>query len=47
MHGFLQTTFYFGYMSMIAISLGVLCGTIAHSASSRFVRIIFRNVKVD
>ena len=47
MHGFLQTTFYFGYMTMIATSLGILCGTIAHGASSRFVRIIFQNVKVD
>jgi transmembrane 9 superfamily member 3 len=47
MHGLLQTTFYFGYMTMIATSLGILCGTIGHGAASRFVRAIFQNVKVD
>jgi len=47
MHGFLQFCFYFGYMSLIAINLGLLCGTLGHAASSRFVRAIFQNVKVD
>lgn len=47
MTGFLQTSFYFGYMSMIAINLGILCGTLGHGAASRFVRTIFQNVKVD
>lgn len=47
MHGFLQTSFYFGYMALIAINLGLLCGTLGHFAASRFVRAIFQNVKVD
>lgn len=47
MHGLLQTTFYFGYMTLIAVSLGLLCGTLGHAAASRFVRAIFQNVKVD
>ncbi|GKY91101.1 hypothetical protein MPSEU_000082900 [Mayamaea pseudoterrestris] len=47
MHGLLQTTYYFGYMSLIAINLGLLCGTLGHGAASRFVRAIFQNVKVD
>jgi transmembrane 9 superfamily member 3 len=47
MHGFLQTMFYFGYMAMISTTLGILCGTLGHGASSRFVRIIFQNLKVD
>lgn len=47
MHGLLQTMYYFGYMSLIAISLGLLCGTIGHGAASRFVRVIFQNVKLD
>jgi transmembrane 9 superfamily protein 3 len=47
MNGFLQCTFYFGYMSLIAIHLGLLCGTIGHGAASRFVRAIFQNVKVE
>ena len=47
MNGFLQTSFYFGYMGLISLSLGILCGTLGHAAASRFVRAIFQNVKVD
>jgi transmembrane 9 superfamily protein 3 len=47
MHGFLQTAFYFGYMTLIALNLGLLCGTLGHVSASRFVRAIFQNVKVD
>jgi len=47
MHGLLQTSFYFGYMTLIAVSLGLLCGTLGHGAASRFVRAIYQNVKVD
>ena len=47
MHGFVQTCFYFGYMSLISLGLGTLCGTLGHFAGSKFVRTIFQNVKVD
>lgn len=47
MHGLLQTTYYFGYMALICVNLGLLCGTIGHGAASKFVRAIFQNVKVD
>jgi transmembrane 9 superfamily member 3 len=47
MHGLLQTVYYFGYMTLIALNMGLLCGTIGHGAASRFVRAIFQNVKVD
>jgi transmembrane 9 superfamily member 3 len=47
MNGFLQTSFYFGYMSLISVALGILCGTLGHGAASQFVRAIFQNVKVD
>lgn len=47
MHGFLQTSFYFGYMLLLSLHLGLLCGTVGHGAASRFVRAIFQNVKVD
>jgi transmembrane 9 superfamily protein 3 len=47
MNGLLQTLFYFGYMTLISIHLGVLCGTIGHASASKFVRAIFQNVKVD
>ena len=47
MTGFLQTLFYFGYMALISLTLGALCGTIAHCSASKFVRTIFQNVKLD
>jgi transmembrane 9 superfamily protein 3 len=47
MSGFIQTMFYFGYMSLVALTIGALCGTIGHLAANRFVRTIFQNVKVD
>jgi len=47
MNGFLQTSFYFGYMGLISIALGLLCGTLGHMAAAKFVRAIFQNVKVD
>lgn len=47
MTGFLQTMFYFGYMTLLSLTLGTLCGTIGHFSASRFVRTIFQNVKLD
>ena len=47
MNGLVQTAFYFGYMFLISLVLGVLCGTLGHWAASKFVRTIFQNVKVD
>jgi transmembrane 9 superfamily protein 3 len=47
MHGLVQTSFYFGYMMLISMGLGTLCGTLGHWAANRFVRAIFQNVKVD
>jgi transmembrane 9 superfamily protein 3 len=47
MHGLLQTSYYFGYMALICLNLGLLCGTLGHGAASAFVRAIFQNVKVD
>mmetsp|Transcript_27283 Transcript_27283/g.56526 ORF Transcript_27283/g.56526 Transcript_27283/m.56526 type:complete len:695 (-) Transcript_27283:340-2424(-) len=47
MSGLVQTSFYFGYMLLISMGLGTLCGTLGHWAGSNFVRTIFQNVKVD
>ena len=47
MHGLLQTAFYFGYTFLLTLSIGLLCGTLGHNASSQFVKRIFGNVKVD
>ena len=45
MHGMLQFCFYFGYMALISINLGLFGGTLGHAAASQFVRAIFQNVK--
>jgi transmembrane 9 superfamily protein 3 len=47
MHGLVQTSFYFGYMMLISMGMGILCGTLGHWAANKFVRTIFQNVKVD
>lgn len=47
MTGFLQSTFYFAYMAMFSIALGLMCGTIGHFGASVFVRTIFQAIKVD
>ncbi|EED92654.1 endomembrane protein EMP70 precusor [Thalassiosira pseudonana CCMP1335] len=47
MNGLVQTAFYFGYMLLISLGLGTLCGTLGHWSASKFVRTIFQNVKVD
>lgn len=47
MHGLVQTSFYFGYMMLISLGMGTLCGTLGHWAANKFVRTIFQNVKVD
>jgi len=47
MHGLLQFCFFFGYIGLISVNMGLLCGTMGHFAASRFVRAIFQNVKVD
>ena len=46
MHGLVQTSFYFGYMLLISLGMGTLCGTLGHWhwAASKFVRKIFQNV---
>ena len=30
MYGLFQTAFYFGYMAVFSLSLGILCGTIGY-----------------
>jgi len=47
MHGLVQTSFYFGYMMLISLGMGTLCGTLGHWAANKFVRFFFHNVKVD
>ena len=47
MYGLFQTAFYFGYMALFSLGLGVLCGTVGYIGSSLFVRKIYSTVKID
>ena len=33
MYGLFQTTFYFGYMGVFSLSLGILCGTVGYAGT--------------
>jgi len=46
MNGFFQTCFYFGYMAMFCIGLGILCGGIGFIGTSIFVKRIYQ-IKID
>jgi len=47
MYGLFQTTFYFGYMALFSLALGIMCGTVSYIGSSCFVRKIYSTVKID
>jgi len=47
MFGFFQTVFYFGYMALFSIALGIMCGTFGYVGTSVFVRTIYSTVKID
>ncbi|CAF0967265.1 unnamed protein product, partial [Didymodactylos carnosus] len=47
MYGMFQTTFYFGYMALFSIGLGVMCGMFGFVGTSMFVRKIYSTVKID
>lgn len=47
MTGFMQTSFYVGYTAMFCLGLALTCGAMGYIAAARFVRVIYRNVKVD
>lgn len=47
MHGFYQTAYYFGCMTWYSIHFGIVCGAIAYGASHFFVRMLFRNLKME
>lgn len=47
MSGMFQTSFYFSYMALMSLVLGIMCGTLGFAGSSLFVRKIYRNVKID
>ncbi|KAF7496450.1 Transmembrane 9 superfamily member 3 [Sarcoptes scabiei] len=47
MYGLFQTVFYFGYMALFSVALGVMCGTFGYIGSKHFVRKIYSTVKID
>ncbi|XP_014262291.1 transmembrane 9 superfamily member 3 [Cimex lectularius] len=47
MYGLFQTTFYFGYMALFSIALGLMCGTVGYMGTAVFVRKIYSTVKID
>jgi len=47
MYGLFQTAFYFGYMALFSMALGLMCGTVGYIGTSIFVRKIYSTVKID
>ncbi|XP_057314270.1 transmembrane 9 superfamily member 3-like [Hydractinia symbiolongicarpus] len=47
MYGLFQTVFYFGYMALFSLALGIICGTFGYVGTSLFVRKIYSTVKID
>lgn len=47
MYGLFQTTFYFGYMALFSLALGVMCGAIGFVGTKAFVRKIYSTIKID
>ncbi|TPX69998.1 hypothetical protein SpCBS45565_g02095 [Spizellomyces sp. 'palustris'] len=47
MYGYFQTSWYFGYTGLVCFGLLILLGTVGHLAAERFIRRIYRNVKID
>merc|ERR1711934_386373 len=47
MHGFFQTIFYFGYVTVFCVALALVCGTVGYTSSNAFVRRIYRDIKSD
>ena len=47
MNGFLQISFYFGYMALFCIAFFIMCGTLGHAGTAIFVKRIYQNIKSD
>ncbi|PAV82301.1 hypothetical protein WR25_07250 [Diploscapter pachys] len=47
MFGLFQTVFYFGYMGLFSLALGLMTGTIGYVGTAKFVRKIYSTVKID
>jgi len=47
MYGAFQLSFYFGYMGIFSVALGLLCGTVGYVSSASFVHKIYSRIKLD
>ncbi|KAI1724908.1 endomembrane protein 70 domain-containing protein [Ditylenchus destructor] len=47
MYGFFQTSFYFGYMGVFSVGLGLLCGTVGYVSAAAFIHKIYSRIKLD
>ena len=47
MHGFMQTSFYFGYMTFMAYTFALALGSLGFYASQLFVVYIYKSIRID
>jgi transmembrane 9 superfamily protein 3 len=47
MSGFLQTNFYFGYLFLLTLALGLMCGSLGFLGAFTFVKTVFSRIKSD
>lgn len=46
-YGLLQTSFYFGHITIVCASIAIVCGSVGFLGSRSFVERIYANVKGD
>ncbi|KAI8622307.1 hypothetical protein BC830DRAFT_1090255 [Chytriomyces sp. MP71] len=47
MHGLFQTTWYFGYTLLMCFGVFLILGFVSHYSARRFIRVIYKNIKLD
>ena len=47
MHGFMQTSFFFGYMAMACYACWLMLGALGFFSALAFVRYIYKSIKCD
>jgi len=47
MYGLFQSLFFFGYMAIFSVGLGILCGTVGYAFSASFIHKIYSRIKLD
>ncbi|ORY51578.1 putative endosomal membrane protein EMP70 [Rhizoclosmatium globosum] len=47
MHGLFQTTWYFGYTLLMCFGIFLILGFVGHYSAKKFIRTIYKNIKLD